>query len=75
VLARIDSKGRLYIPKKLREGLGNEVYLVKVGSEIVIVPRPKDPLKKLEELGKKIPDIPIEELKKEIMKQALEEIM
>jgi len=74
MLARIDSKGRLYIPKKMREKLGNEVYLVEMDNGIIVIPKPKDPVKELEEIGKSLPDKPIEELKKEILKQAMEEL-
>jgi len=74
MLARIDSKGRLYIPKRLREKLGKEVYLVEIGGRIVIIPKPVDPLKELEKLGRDLPDISISELRKEIWKQALREL-
>ena len=74
MLARIDSRGRLYIPKKMREKLGNEVYLIEMDNGIIIIPKPKDPVEELEEIGKSLPDKPIEELKKEILKQAMEEL-
>ena len=74
MLARIDSKGRLYIPKRMRKGLGREVYLVRVDNRIIIIPKPRDPLKTLEKLGDKIPEVSLEELKREIMRQAEEEV-
>lgn len=74
MLAKIDAKGRLYIPKKLRKKLGSEVYLVEMEEKIIVIPKPDDPLKELEEIGKSLPDKSIEELRKEILKQAMEEI-
>ncbi len=74
MLARIDSKGRLYIPKKMREKLGSEVYLVEMRDRIIIIPKPKDPLKELEEIGRSLPEKSVEELKKEILRQAVEEM-
>jgi len=70
ILARLDSKGRLYIPKEMREGLSREVYLVRLDHEILIVPKPGDPLRELEELGKDLPDKPLSEIKKEILEEA-----
>ncbi|ASJ11907.1 AbrB/MazE/SpoVT family DNA-binding domain-containing protein [Thermococcus thioreducens] len=70
MLAKVDPKGRLYLPKELRKNLPKEVYLVRVDDGILIVPKPEDPLKELEELGKNLPDIPIEEIKVEILKEA-----
>jgi len=70
MLARVDSKGRLYIPKELRKNLPQEVYLVRIEDGILIIPKPEDPLKELEELGKKLPNLTLEELKREIIKEA-----
>ncbi|AJC71154.1 MAG: AbrB family transcriptional regulator [Thermococcus sp.] len=70
MLAKVDSRGRLYIPKELRRDISGEVYLVRVSEGILIVPKPEDPLRELEELGKKLPDVSIEELRREILKEA-----
>ncbi|NJE00069.1 AbrB/MazE/SpoVT family DNA-binding domain-containing protein [Thermococcus sp. LS1] len=74
MLAKVDSKGRLYLPKSIRKGISREVYLVDLNGEILIVPKPEDPLMELEELGKLLPDKSIEELKKEILEEALREL-
>ncbi len=71
---KVDERGRLYIPKSLRGKIGREAYLVEVGDGILIIPKPKDPIKELEKIGKKIPDKTIEEIRKDIVKQAMEEL-
>ncbi|WP_297550490.1 AbrB family transcriptional regulator [Thermococcus sp.] len=73
MLTKVDQKGRLYIPKAMREGLSEEVYLVRLDEGILIVPKPRDPLKELEELGRKLPDKSIRELRKEIVEEATKE--
>ena len=73
MLTQIDSKGRLYIPKAIRKNLPKEVYLVKLNEGILIVPKPENPLKELEELGRKLPDKSIRELRKEILEEATKE--
>ncbi|WP_297091579.1 AbrB/MazE/SpoVT family DNA-binding domain-containing protein [Thermococcus sp.] len=75
MLTRVDSKGRLYLPKAMREGLPDEVYLVKLDEGILIVPKPQEPLRELEELGKKLPDKTLHELKKEILREATKEVL
>jgi len=71
---KVDERGRLYIPKSLRGKIGKEAYLVEVEDGILVIPKPEDPIKELEEIGKAIPDKPIDEIKKDILKQAMEEL-
>jgi AbrB family looped-hinge helix DNA binding protein len=75
MLAKVDSKGRLYIPKEMREGLSKEVYLVRIDDGILIVPKPEDSLKELEDLGKRLPDKPLSKIKREILEEAEKEVM
>ena len=72
--AKVDAKGRLYIPKELRDEIGKEVFLIRTPNGILIVPKPEDPISELEKLGKKLPDKPIEELKQDILKEAEREL-
>lgn len=74
MISKVDSRGRLYIPKSMRSKVGDEVYLVETPNGILIIPKPRDPMKELEELGKSLPDVSPEKLKREILKQALEEL-
>ena len=55
---KLSSKGQLVIPKYIREALGLKPGVaVLVGlheNKIVILPKPEDPIKALEEAGKKV---------------------
>lgn len=46
---RTDERGRVTIPKKVRERYGEEFRLVELDSGIKLVPIPEDPLAKLRE--------------------------
>ena len=50
--SKIDSKGRVYIPKSMRKKLTRDVYLVKTPEGILIIPKPKDPIKERKQIGK-----------------------
>ncbi|WP_456395259.1 AbrB/MazE/SpoVT family DNA-binding domain-containing protein [Thermococcus sp.] len=74
MISKMDSKGRLYIPRSMRERVGKEVYLVETPDGILIIPKPEDPLKELKEIGKSLPKVSLDELKRGILKQALEDL-
>ena len=71
MIARLDRWGRVYLPKEVREKYkANEFYIVDLPYGIVLVPRVEDPLRALEEEGKKLPGLSIAELKKAIREEA-----
>jgi len=72
--AKVDERGRIYIPKSLRKKIGREVFVVEVKDGILLIPKPKDPVKVLEKISKQLPEKSIEELRKEIENAAMEEI-
>jgi AbrB family looped-hinge helix DNA binding protein len=49
-ITKLDAKGRLALPKELRERLevGSKVLVINAGTHIKIIPLPKDPFKVLE---------------------------
>lgn len=49
----MDERGRINIGKKISEKYGVSFYLVQLQDEIVLIPRPKDPLKELRKWGQK----------------------
>jgi AbrB family looped-hinge helix DNA binding protein len=75
VLIKVDKKGRVYLPKEVREKFkSEEFFLVTLPSGILLVPRVDDPLKALEEEGKKLPNVDIKVLRKVIQGEAEKEV-
>ena len=72
--AKVDDRGRVYLPKQVRGKVGREVFVIEVKDGILLIPKPNDPFRELEELGKKLPDRTVRELRKEIEGLAMEEI-
>jgi len=75
VLIKVDKKGRVYLPKEVRDKFkSEEFFLVTLPSGILLVPRVDDPLKALEEEGKKLPNVDIKVLRKVIQEEAEKEV-
>lgn len=74
MMLKCDEKGRIYLPKHIREKLGKEFYLVETKEGIHLIPIPANPVEDLEKIGKKLPEKSIKELKEDILKQAMEEL-
>ncbi|BFI75692.1 AbrB family transcriptional regulator [Sulfurisphaera ohwakuensis] len=75
MIVKIDNKGRIYLPKEIREKIDSkEFYIVELPYGIMLIPRVKDPIKTLEDEGKKLPNLDIKELKKIIREEAEKEI-
>ncbi|WP_457590711.1 AbrB/MazE/SpoVT family DNA-binding domain-containing protein [Geoglobus sp.] len=72
--AKVDDRGRVYLPKQVRDRVGREVFVIEVKDGVLLIPKPSDPFKELEELGKKLPDRPVRELRREIEDLAMEEV-
>ena len=72
----MDSRGRVTIGEKLAKRYGRKFIVVPMHSDIVLVPRPKDPIKGLMEWGKKagLSRYSVKQLRKMAEEQALLEI-
>jgi len=69
-----DVRGRVTLGSDLVEKYGRKFAVVKVPGEIVLIPIPKDPLKSLQEQGKKIPPhLTLKDLKRLAEEKAMEE--
>ncbi len=74
MIGKCDDKGRIYIPKKFRSKIHNEVYIVELPEGLLIVPIPDDPLAVLESIGKNLPEKSIPEFREIIKEDAVKEI-
>lgn len=75
MISKLDDKGRIYLPKEIREKIkSKEFYIIEVPDGILIVPKIEDPVKILEEEGKKLPNLSIADLKKSIREEGEKEV-
>ena len=75
MLIKVDKKGRVYLPKEVRDKFkSEEFFLITLPSGILLVPRVDDPLKALEEEGKKLPNVDVKALRKVIQEEAEREV-
>ena len=52
--ARMDEEGRINIGKESVKQYGDRFFIVKLLDEIVLIPRPKDPVTELRKWGKEL---------------------
>ncbi|RLG53488.1 MAG: AbrB family transcriptional regulator [Thermoproteota archaeon] len=73
VVVQVDSRGRILIPKRIRERLkiGKRVLLIPIRERLEVIPLPEDPLEILD--GAFTTDVLFSELRKEAERQAEEE--
>ncbi|MEM0009992.1 MULTISPECIES: division/cell wall cluster transcriptional repressor MraZ [Thermofilum] len=65
-IVKVDRRGRITLPKKLREslGIGEKVLIMNMGDHLQIIPLPSDPFEALEDT------LSINKTFKELRKQA-----
>jgi len=69
-----DDRGRLLLSKDIREKYGVKFVVIRGLDEVVLRPIPRDPIKDLQELGKKIPkNLSIKELKQQAREIAIKQ--
>lgn len=72
VYAKMDSKTRITLTREVADEYGEEFEIVRAKGELILIPYAKDPLKALQQEGKKIPkDLTSEDLRK-IVNEELE---
>ena len=76
VFAQVDEKARICITRELVNQYGEDFIIVPAKNEILLIPVSKNPLKALQEEGKKIPKgLGLKELKKMIREDAEKEAL
>ena len=72
----MDQRGRITLGKKLAKRYGKKFTVVPAQNEIVLIPKTKDPLRSLQEWGKKagISKLSMKEIKKIINEEAVKEL-
>lgn len=69
--AAVDSHGRIYLPKDLREKYGREFRIIELEHEIRLIPVAEDPVEDLRQRTSKLQDSDksVKELKEEARKE------
>ena len=74
VTAECDEKGRLQLSPEVLQRYGRKFFLVEAPGELVLLPVPDDVVKSLEEWGKPLQHLSLEEIKRIIDKRAMQEV-
>lgn len=69
----VDSRGRVYIPKKMREEHGEKFKIVELKSGIKLVPVDEDPVEGLKEAMNGAENVEIEDISGEVEEAARKE--
>ncbi len=75
IIAKCDSKGRLYLREAVRKRLGNRFVVVESKDSLTLRSVARDPVKELEKMGEKLRGKSLNEIKRMIREEALKEVM
>jgi bifunctional DNA-binding transcriptional regulator/antitoxin component of YhaV-PrlF toxin-antitoxin module len=70
----VDSRGRIYLPKKIRENSGKKFRVVKLESGIKLIPVNEDPIEGLKQAANHGEGVDIESISDEVEKEAKKEL-
>lgn len=68
-----DQRGRICLGRKIIEKYGTEFIIIPMTKEIILLPLIQDPIKELQEEGRKLPKATIKQLRQEILKEAFKQ--
>ncbi len=52
--AKLDERGRINIGQEARKKYGDRFFVIKLSGEILLIPKPKDPVAELRKWGQKL---------------------
>jgi AbrB family looped-hinge helix DNA binding protein len=70
----VDSRGRVYLPKEIREKHGEKFKVIELESGIKLVPVSEDPVEGLKEAMGELKDVSPEEFEEAVREEAKEQI-
>ena len=74
ITAECDEKGRIQLSPEVRQRYGRKFFLVEAPRELVLLPVAEDPVKDLQEIGRSLRGLSVEDLKRRIDEQAEREV-
>jgi len=74
ITAECDEEGRIRLGPDVRQRYGRRFFVVEAPGKLVLLPVPEDPVKDLEEWGKPLQHLSLEEIKRIIDKRAREKV-
>jgi len=69
-----DKKGRIRLSQAIRSKYGEEFIVVEMPGELVLLPVPDDPVNDLQEIGRSLRGLSVEDLKRRIDEEAQREV-
>ena len=74
ITAECDEEGRIRLGPGVRQRYGRRFFVVEAPGELVLLPVAEDPLKDLQEIGRSLKGLSVEDLKRRIDEQAQREV-
>jgi hypothetical protein len=74
IIAECDEEGRIQLGPELRQRYGRRFFIVEAPGELVLLPVAEDPVKDLQELGRSLRGLSVEDLKRRIDEEAQREV-
>ena len=70
----VDSRGRVYIPKEMREEFGDKFKIIKIDSGIKLIPLDEEPVKGLKKAMQGAEEIDLDEIDQGVKEKVRKEV-